>query len=320
MGAFMWLRRLMSVSIGISIAATLAMPGPADARRRVIDAGLSISAGGTCSPLEAGGGTCASTSLPFALQIGGQTYNSFYVNSNGVLSFGSIEPYLAAQNSFGDPDNPIYSGPPPADSLSAFSVPVFSPFLADGPGFFNSFSDPQGFDGAFVATTSSNADSVTVNWFSCSNTLECGSFSAALVSNYAFDPEDNGLTQLLSDFATSGTTPEELFENGRQNYLDNLANTFDVYSLTLTDLPDGFALDFNYSPGALGDVGTYGFNLPGGLIETTGPLAPRRYVFDNLGQLVGAPVPEPGTWATMLLGFAAIGMTFRRRRRLAWAA
>ena len=28
-----------------------------------------------------------------------------------------------------------------------------------------------------------------------------------------------------------------------------------------------------------------------------------------------APVPEPGTWALMLLGFGAIGLTLRRRRR-----
>jgi hypothetical protein len=35
------------------------------------------------------------------------------------------------------------------------------------------------------------------------------------------------------------------------------------------------------------------------------------------GRLVGisvAPVPEPGTWAMLLLGFAAIGVVFRRRR------
>ena len=30
---------------------------------------------------------------------------------------------------------------------------------------------------------------------------------------------------------------------------------------------------------------------------------------------VTAAVPEPGTWATMLLGFGAIGFALRRRRR-----
>jgi hypothetical protein len=28
-----------------------------------------------------------------------------------------------------------------------------------------------------------------------------------------------------------------------------------------------------------------------------------------------APVPEPGTWAMMLLGFGAMGLVIRRRRR-----
>lgn len=315
----MRLRRFMFASAGALIAASLALPAPVDARRRVIDAGLNVSAGGACSPLEATAGTCAASALPFSVQIGSQTYNDFYVNSNGVLSFGSIETYLAAQNSFGDPDNPIYSGPPPATSLAAFDVPVFSPFFADGPGFFNSFSDPRGFDGAFVATSSIAGNSVTVNWFSCANTLECGSFTEALVSDYAFNLDDNGLTQILIDFSSGTGSLEEQFEEGRLNFLANLAATSDVYSLTLTDLLDGFIVEYNYSPGALGDTGTYGFNLPGGLVETTGPLAPRRYVFDGLGQLVGAPVPEPGTWATMLLGFAMVGLTLRRRRRVAWA-
>jgi len=31
------------------------------------------------------------------------------------------------------------------------------------------------------------------------------------------------------------------------------------------------------------------------------------------------PVPEPATWALMLVGFAGIGMTLRRRRQTALA-
>ena len=36
--------------------------------------------------------------------------------------------------------------------------------------------------------------------------------------------------------------------------------------------------------------------------------------FSNAVQ-IGAPVPEPATWAMMLLGFGAVGFTLRRRRR-----
>ena len=40
--------------------------------------------------------------------------------------------------------------------------------------------------------------------------------------------------------------------------------------------------------------------------------------FSN-GVIVPPPVPEPGTWAMMLLGFGGIGMAMRRRRRPATA-
>ena len=38
--------------------------------------------------------------------------------------------------------------------------------------------------------------------------------------------------------------------------------------------------------------------------------------FDNLLAITASPVPEPGTWLTMLLGFGVIGSTLRRRAAL----
>ena len=38
-------------------------------------------------------------------------------------------------------------------------------------------------------------------------------------------------------------------------------------------------------------------------------------IIDNV-RLTGAPVPEPATWAMMLLGFGGIGMAMRRTRRV----
>jgi len=62
-------------------------------------------------------------------------------------------------------------------------------------------------------------------------------------------------------------------------------------------------------------------------------LAPGPHTINLIGTLTGdlaasysgtlnvqvAPVPEPATWAMMLIGFAGVGMAMRRRRRPALA-
>ena len=58
--------------------------------------------------------------------------------------------------------------------------------------------------------------------------------------------------------------------------------------------------------------GSGGFNQIGTVDVRGGP--PSRL------SLNFSAVPEPGTWATMLLGFASMGLTMRRRRRLPWPA
>lgn len=93
----MHFRRLLGLVLAFVAAGFL---DPALARRTVIDASLVFSLFGYCSPGDAANFGCDSQSLPFALQIDGQTFNSFYINSNGTLSLQSIEPQLAAQNSF----------------------------------------------------------------------------------------------------------------------------------------------------------------------------------------------------------------------------
>jgi hypothetical protein len=56
------------------------------------------------------------------------------------------------------------------------------------------------------------------------------------------------------------------------------------------------------SPGLVGGGG-------GGIIVTPQPETPG-------GSTPGAPVPEPATWASMLVGFLGIGWALRRRRRV----
>src|SRR6476646_2022639 len=63
---------------------------PSTAGRTVIDVGLSMGLSGYCSPND-----CVGFTTPFSVQIGATSYNSFYANSTGTLSFGSIFPSLA---------------------------------------------------------------------------------------------------------------------------------------------------------------------------------------------------------------------------------
>ena len=60
---------------------------PATAGRTVVDGGSIMTLSGYCSPETATNTPCSPYALATAIQIGGTTYNSFYVNSNGSVSF-----------------------------------------------------------------------------------------------------------------------------------------------------------------------------------------------------------------------------------------
>jgi hypothetical protein len=248
--------------------------------------------------------------------MGGNTYNSFYVNSNGTLSFGSIESFLAPQNSY---SSGTYTGPPPQTSLGVYSVPIFSPNFSDGPGYLDGFGG--GFDGNFSAVTSVGSNSFTVNWFPCSSgyPLTCGAFSMNLVASATYNPADLGyvddLQRIILYWGNSScpcTSLDQQFAFGQQNLLAWMMNNLPVYTMTLTDLSDGFRVDYSYDPAATGQSGVYGFNVPSGLDQTSGPLENRSYLFNSLGQLIA--VPEPKSWMTMLLGFLLLGFALRREQ------
>jgi hypothetical protein len=84
---------------------------------------------------------------------------------------------------------------------------------------------------------------------------------------------------------------------------------FNVYSLTLTPSAEGFLGQFDFSSGRA--EGTdIGF-VSGGQFTSTGNtfLLPASFQGINLA----SSVPEPTTWAMMLVGFGAVGYSMRRR-------
>lgn len=70
----------------------------------------------------------------------------------------------------------------------------------------------------------------------------------------------------------------------------------------------GGGYELFYDPAGFTSGTTYTFNLSSYFPNTPG--FSHITVFDSAG-----PVPEPATWAMMLLGFGGIGMAMRRRRK-----
>ncbi len=317
----MRVRRRLSL-IFIFLAAVLALSAsPALARRTVIDASYIMNLNGYCSPGAAAVNGCPAQTLPFTVALGGQTYDSFWVNSNGTLSLGSIEAQLAAQSTYTSASvanvPPVYTGPAPLTSLSSYTVPIFSPNFVDGPGFASNFLPPFEFDGTFVSQTSSSPTSLSVIWYTCNSPATCGQTTIDYVSTI---PGDEFLeNQIMSlGFSALGCpcSPYPGDAAVRAAGVQVLAAGYsaDIFGLTLTELGGGFALDYSYGSAWAGTTGTYGFNLPTDFFEVTGPLANRRFLFDADGNLISG-VPEPATWATMLLGFGFVGLALRRQRR-----
>jgi hypothetical protein len=84
-------------------------------------------------------------------------------------------------------------------------------------------------------------------------------------------------------------------------FVDNNTNPLFRYVQTQFDpLPETFALN----PVVL-SAGPHTIFVNGTLLGPTGSYS---------GTINVAPVPEPATWAMMLLGFAGVGMAVRRRR------
>lgn len=281
-----WSRRAFRFAILAILVVAFAVQ-PASARRTVYDTWGEFGLGGYCSPDTVEPPDCAPYAMPFSIEIDGTTYDSFYVNSNGTLSFGSIASFLARENSY---SGNSYTGPPPQTSLSAYGVPIFSPNFADGPGYLNDFGF-TGYDGNFYPIVSIGRDTVTVRWSQCDGyPLSCGLFSYNLVASATYNPADLGaggddLQGIIMANGCFPCTPEQQFASGQQAMENWIMNHEPIYTMTLTVLANGFRVDYSYNAAATGKTGVYGFNLPSGLEQTRGPLENRSYVFNPVGHL-----------------------------------
>lgn len=146
--------------------------------------------------------------------------------------------------------------------------------------------------------------------------------------------------QIFFEFLGSESGFSDTFTAGPVTYTENsgFENHF------ASPIPLGFAsflagslgglLNFTTTggPGASATVGQDGFGIFLGPNQTSGQSVSVFYLgFDDqitaqddnhddfiVRATVLPPVPEPATWAMMLVGFAGVGYSMRRRRRATW--
>lgn len=138
------------------------------------------------------------------------------------------------------------------------------------------------------------------------NTGDSVTFSFDLSGNQRIGGSDNfhaafvfGANTLMTSYNLGGAW-------GPANVFNNISTTFVSTSSSISG--NSFA---NYSINFVaGQSGTVAFKLGGGSGNNIGPIA------DNLDLNLNGGVPEPATWAMMILGFGAAGSIIRRRRAL----
>ena len=142
-----------------------------------------------------------------------------------------------------------------------------------------------------TTTNNSNPLQSTVAW--TTNTFPSGNFSGWL----EFTNDTAGLYQVVVSTSTPGAVIGSASLDGTGGGLPHLGSITGNLTNSLTLGP--------ISPVA---AGAYRFTF-GGSAPATGGVVTGNLTF----QLI--PVPEPATWAMMLVGFAGIGFAMRRRRQ-----
>jgi hypothetical protein len=164
-------------------------------------------------------------------------------------------------------------------------------------------------------TSSVNNSGGASYWTATTDFVLPAGFSNAVLNITDFEVDDRGIVQL------NGTTIDTagIFGPGNGSFVFTSGGPNDPFTFAGNgardiDITSGFLVGSNELLFIINDTGDGIFgNLTNG---SNGPAGPTGYgfiatlTFDEPAQ----GVPEPGTWAMMLLGFGAIGATVRLRR------
>jgi hypothetical protein len=164
---------------------------------------------------------------------------------------------------------------------------------------------------AAIATMAGTPASAAQYLFNFSGT---GFFGGTLTGNGTITTNDQSFVNQLNGYTAQTITGITGTFNGSQiTGLANVTGSNNLFYLTGPFFVDGNGLGFSTASGVSANlfvtndtsyrVNTMGAGLLTGLVTAS-------------ATQVTAAVPEPATWAMMLLGFGAIGVSVRRKRRV----
>lgn len=157
-------------------------------------------------------------------------------------------------------------------------------------GWFNTYSDAQNYYGV-GGSRGNNPDGL---WIASDGCISCGNSPVTVTFDAGFAAS---LSSFYMDVAGYSPTTLTIFDQfGAALFTSNVTLTSGAY----TD--PGVYVRY----GTTSTSGIGGFSFSGAAAGNTS--------IDNLEAIAG-PVPEPSTWAMMLIGFGGIGYSMRRRRK-----
>lgn len=229
-------------------------------------------------------------SLGFDANFFGVTYSSTYVSSNGYVTFG------AGSSTF----------TPTGLGAGYAGLPIIAAFFADvdtqGAGDNNIAFGAGSFDGrnAFGATWpgvgyyNDSTDKLNSFQLLLVDRSDTGNGNFDIVFNYDSIQWESGDVESPGDDGFGGNSAAVGYNAGTGNQ----PGTF-------------FQFAGSQTPGALLDGG------PNSLAANTNVGVAGRYIFNvRNGNVTPSPaVPEPATWALLILGFGAVGASLRHRRQ-----